>query len=46
VITLPEYNRRWELIMEAFRAGRFSQREASDAVRELTSIGIAHKVQS
>lgn len=35
-ITLAEYNRRWDLIMEAFRTGHFSAREASDAVRELT----------
>ena len=36
-ITLAEYNRRWDLIMEAFRAGKFTASEASDAIAELTS---------
>jgi hypothetical protein len=36
MITLHEYNRRWDLIMAAFAEGRFSAREASAAVAELT----------
>lgn len=35
-ITLKEYNRRWDVIMDAFRTGRFSAAEASAAVAELT----------
>jgi hypothetical protein len=35
-ITLAEYNRRWELIMEAFRNGRLSPQQASDAIYKLT----------
>jgi hypothetical protein len=34
-ITLAEYNRRWDLIMEAYRSGHLTRGEASDAVQEL-----------
>jgi hypothetical protein len=37
MITSAEYNRRWELIMEAFRTGYFTRVEASAAIAELTS---------
>lgn len=33
---IAEYDRRWNLIMEAFRLGYFTAKEASEAVRELT----------
>jgi hypothetical protein len=36
-ISLAEYDRRWDVIMVAFQTGRLSPREASDAIRELTS---------
>jgi len=39
-MTLAEYNRRWDLIMEAFRTGAFTRDEASAAVRELTAARI------
>ena len=38
MITLAEYNRRFELIVEAFRTGYFSAAEASAAMRELTGL--------
>ena len=41
-ITLAEYNRRWDLIMEGFRTGKLSREEASAAVAELTSQLIWH----
>jgi hypothetical protein len=41
-ITLAEYNRRWDLIMEAFRQGIFTRDDASAAVRDLTRTGIDH----
>ena len=40
-ITLAEYNRRFDLIVEAFRAGTFSAADASAAMRELTAQPIA-----
>jgi len=40
MITLSEYNRRFDLIVEAFRLGHFTPAEASLAMRELTSLHI------
>jgi len=42
LITLIEYNRRFDLIVEAFRTGYFSADEASAAMSELTSMVIVH----
>jgi len=36
-ITLAEYNRRWDMIMQAFQAGYLTREQAIDAVKELTS---------
>jgi hypothetical protein len=36
-ITLAEYNRRWDMIMQAFQAGYLTREQAIDAVREFTS---------
>jgi len=45
MITLQEYNRRWERIMTAFAEGRLSAVEASAAVRDLTAQRIDHRVR-
>lgn len=42
MITLAEYNRRWDLIMAAFRSGYLSRAEASAAITELTCQRIKH----
>lgn len=36
-ITLAEYNRRWNMIMQAYHAGYLKPSEAMDAIRELTN---------
>lgn len=41
-ITLVEYNRRWDMIMQAFHAGFLNRWEAMDAIRELTNCIIWH----
>jgi hypothetical protein len=45
MITLQEYNRRFDLIINAFRVGYFTPSEASDAMRELTSVRIDHHIR-
>lgn len=40
MITLDEYNRRFDLIVGAFQTGYFTAAEASAAMHELTSIRI------
>jgi hypothetical protein len=40
MITLAEYNRRFDLIVGAFQTGHFSAAEASAAMHELTSLRI------
>jgi ribulose bisphosphate carboxylase small subunit len=42
MITLTEYNRRFELILSWFNAGQLTAQEASDAMRELTACVINH----
>ena len=37
VMTLAEYNRRFDLIVEAFRTGHFTAAEATVAMRELAA---------
>jgi hypothetical protein len=39
-ITLREYNRRFDMIMQAYQAGFLTPSEASDAMRELTTLTI------
>lgn len=41
-ITLAEYNRRFDLIIDAFRTGHFTYNEASAAMQELTRQVIRH----
>jgi hypothetical protein len=40
MITLAEYNRRFDAIVEAFRVGFLSGVEASAAMRELTGMRV------
>ncbi len=35
MITIQEYDRRWNVIIQAFNAGVLSRREASQAIEEL-----------
>jgi hypothetical protein len=44
MITLAEYNRRWDMIMQAYQANILTKFEAIDAVKELTSQRIDHHV--
>lgn len=46
MITLAEYNRRWDLIMNAFCTGRFTYYDASAAIAELTALRINHQERS
>lgn len=39
-ITLFEYNRRFEMIVQAFRAGYLNRYEAIDAIKELSNYEI------
>jgi predicted RNA-binding protein associated with RNAse of E/G family len=41
-MSLAEYNRRWDMLMEAYRTGLLSKDEASQAVRELTAVPPQH----
>lgn len=43
-ITLKEYNRRFDLIIDAFRTGYLNRQQASDAMRELTNHTIDRNV--
>jgi hypothetical protein len=45
MITLQEYHRRWDVIIEAFRAGVFSPLEASQAMADLTQTRINHHAE-
>jgi hypothetical protein len=38
VLSIQEYDRRWALIMEAFRTGHFTLSEARAAVHELVRL--------
>ena len=41
-ITLAEYNRRFDIIIEAFRAGTLDAREANEAMDELSKQLVYH----
>lgn len=41
-ISLAEYNRRFDMIVQAFNAGLLTREQAIDAVKELTNQEIDH----